>query len=386
MGKELGMMKLFRSWGRIISRSYVYRFIRKLVRRVFSFGVVFIFLLSLSPRINAVTPQQGWYIVAEGYYAGESYWIIAPKKDSTIGYTRLQGNLTRFTDAIIDSPFITSGGGSMDDNVVRWMYSSPAQLEFYSDIPWFIDADWRVWVCTNGITANYGSFIYFIDRSLLPTWSFQGENGLSVISNNPRLFPTSKSAMLMGGIPVSPNTYTLYTLSQYTESYLGFLPFYEMGQFARTFPSRININDLIVAVSPSALAMDNAGVGDHLPVSAIVELDVRFWCPKNKAPAACDVGMSWPYVPTATVNAIEHFDPWKEELQQLSQISSVSDIGNMNTRLSTAVDDAVQLDAAILPVIDELSVGVTSFPLFTLFVPALLGFVILCVLIRRAIN
>lgn len=378
-------MKLLRQWGRIIARSYIYRYVRRFLRRFFALIAVIVFVVGLGPRVQAVTPQQGWYIVGESYYLGENYWEIAPKKDSTIGYTALQGTLTRFTDTIIDSPFITSGGGSMDDNVVRWMYSSANQLEFYSDVPWFVDADWRVWVGTKGITYNYGSFIYFIDRSLLPTWSFHSDNGLSVISNNPRLFPTSKSAMLMGGIPISPNTHTVYKLNTYSDAYLGFLPFYEMGQSARTFPSRININDLIVAVSPSPSVMDIKGVADHLPVDATVELDVRFWCPKNKAPAACEVGMPWPYVPTATVNAIEHFDPWKEELQKYSQIPSVSDIGNMNTRLNTAVEDAVQVDAAILPVIDELA-SVQEFPLFTLLVPLVLAFVILCVLIRRAIN
>lgn len=371
---------------RIISNHYIYKYFRRFINRIYAIFFVAIVLISCASPAFAVTPQQGWYIVGDVTYAGESYWVIAPKKDSTIGYTGLQGTLTRFTDTIIDSPFITSGGGSMDDNVVRWMYSSASQLEFYSDVPWFVDADWRVWVGTNGITANYGSFIYFIDRSLLPTWSFQSDNGLSVISNNPRLFPTSKSAILMGGIPISPNTYTVYKLNTYTDAYLGFLPFYEMGQSARTFPSRININDLIVAVSPSPSAMDISGVADHLPVTATVQLDVRFWCPKNKAPAACEVGMSWPYVPTTTVNAIEHFDPWKEELQKGSQISAPSQIlptlDNLNEGLTNAENVPSEAQAGF----SVLTGMVGGFPLFGYLVPLFIAAIILPIMVKKGMS
>ena len=371
---------------KIISNHYIYKYFRRFINRIYAIFFVALIIVSCASPAFAVTPQQGWYIVAESYYLGENYWVIAPKKDSTIGYTQLVGSLTRFTDPIIDSPFITDGGGTMDDNVVKWMYSSSYQLEFSSDIPWYIDNDWRVQILTGDITAPYGSFVYLIDRTLLPTWQYQSDNGLSVISNNPRLFPTSKSAMLMSGVPISPNTPTLYRVSTYPNAYMGFLPFYQMGEAARTNPSRISINDLIIAVSPSASVMDNKGVADHLPVTATVMLDVRFLCPKNKAPAACEVGMPWPYVPTATVNAIEHFDPWKEELQKGSRITAPSQILPTLDNLNEGLNDAEKVPTEAQTGFSVLSGMVGGFPLFGYLVPLFIASIILPIFVKKGMS
>ena len=135
-------MKLLRQWSRIIARSYIYRYVRRFIRRFFAFVAVIVFVVGLGPQVFAITPQQGWFVSGHTRVGEIEYWVISNKRENTIGPFQVIGDITRFTDPIFESPYVSSGGGNWSHNdAVNWLYHPVQYWQGNSDIPWYIDVE-----------------------------------------------------------------------------------------------------------------------------------------------------------------------------------------------------------------------------------------------------